>query len=293
MPLLSHCQALRCCVRRFRVSLFSGVSFVMEIFDSWITKVSLLAVLLVVRYILAFKVKTRAPKWAEFNRTTRETLDSALLTLFIVFGVLQPFVAQAYFIPTGSMENTLPPNDRILASKWIYRVSNPKFRDVVVFEAPPAALADSGLPPGTNYVKRCIGTPGDVIEIRDRVLFRNGVKVAEPYTKWADPDDIARFSYDLKIVGDAVYSRTYFGPGQVGMWVQNQIPAAMADQELISKAPPGKVPEGYYLMLGDHRNRSADGHVWGLLPRKDIVGKAFVVFWPPSHWGTVDRKSAS
>lgn len=266
---------------------------VMELFDSWPAKAGLLGLLLATRYILAFKFKPRNPLWKEWSHAGREMLDSALVTLFVVFAVLQPFVAQAYWIPTGSMENTLPPHDRILASKWIYRVSDPKFRDVVVFVAPPVALEGSGLPEGTNYVKRCIGTPGDVIEIRDRVLYRNGAKVAEPYTKWKDAGDWVRFSYDLKIVGDAVYSRQYFGPGQPGLWTKNNVPASLADQQLISDAPPGKVPAGYYLMLGDHRNRSADGHVWGLLPRENIVGKAFAVFWPPTHWGTVDRKSAS
>jgi signal peptidase I len=288
MPLLSHCLVAHCLFSTCR-----GNCIVMEFFDSWFTKVGFLALLVAMRYVLAFKVKPRSPQWIEWNKAGREMLDSAVLTLIVVFGLLQPFIAQAYYIPTGSMENTLPPYDRILASKWIYRVSDPKFRDVVVFKAPPAALAGSGLPEGTDYVKRCIGTPGDVIEIRDRVLYRNGAKVAEPYTKWKDIGDIGRFSYDMKIVGDAVYSREYFGPGQPGLWTKDSVPAPLADQKFISDAKPGKVPADYYLMLGDHRNRSADGHMWGLLPRRNIVGKAFVVFWPPSHWGTVDRKSAS
>jgi signal peptidase I len=44
-------------------------------------------------------------------------------------------------------------------------------------------------------------------------------------------------------------------------------------------------------MLGDHRSKSSDGHLWGLVPREDILGKAFAVFWPPRHWGLVDNKS--
>jgi signal peptidase I len=264
----------------------------MEIFDSWITKAGLLGLLLAARYALTFKVGPKGTKRAEWTHMGREMLDSALLTLLVVFGMLQPFVAQAYWIPTGSMENTLPPDDRILASKWIYRVSDPKCGDVVVFEAPPAALAGSGLPQGTNYVKRCIGTPGDVIEIRRTTLLRNGVRVSEPYTRWNDYPGQG-FSYDLKIVGDAVYSRRYDYAGAPQEWTQNDRPASPADQLRITAAKPGPVPPGFFLMLGDHRCNSADGHVWGLLPRQNVVGKAFVVFWPPSHWGTVDRKSAS
>jgi signal peptidase I len=264
----------------------------MEIFDSWFTKVGLLGLLLLARYVLAFKVRPRSIRWAEWARAGSETLDSALITLVVVFGLLQPFVAQAYWIPTGSMENTLPPNDRILTSKWIYRVSDPKFRDVVVFEAPPAALAGSGLPKGTHYVKRCIGAPGDVVEIRRTALYRNGIRESEPYTRWNDFVG-QNFSYDLKIVDGVVYSRRYSVTGVAQEWTKNDVPLAPADQLLLTKARPGAVPDGYFLMLGDHRCNSADGHVWGLLPRRNIVGKAFAVFWPPSHWGTVDRKSAS
>lgn len=261
--------------------------------DSWPVKFAVLGFLLLLRFAF-FKWRPRVEKWAAFAVSGREMLDSAVVTLAVVFLALQPFVVQAFYIPTGSMENTLPPGDRILASKWIYRVGDPKFRDVVVFEAPDAALLSSGQPRGTFFVKRCIGTPGDVVEIRGRTLFRNGIRVAEPYTKWKDGDEtlVGRFSYDLKIVGGAVYSRRYDFSGQAQPWTKNHVIVAQADQNRISSARAAKVPAGLFLMLGDHRNNSEDGHVWGFVPRQNVVGKAFGVFWPPRHWGVVDFKSA-
>ncbi len=261
-------------------------------FDSWPVKFAVLGILLFLRFGF-FKWRPRRERWAAFALSGREFLNSAIVTLAVVFLALQPFIAQAYFIPTGSMENTLPPHDRILVSKWVYRVGDPKFRDVVVFEAPDAALLSSGSPRGTVFVKRCIGVPGDVVEIRNRALFRNGVKVAEPYTRWTDGNEarVGRFSYDLKIVGGAVYSRRYDGSGNPQEWTKNGIVVAQADQNRISSAPPAKVPAGMFLMLGDHRNASNDGHIWGFVPRQNVVGKAFSVFWPPRHWGVVDVKS--
>ncbi|HEX8466110.1 MAG TPA: signal peptidase I [Abditibacterium sp.] len=263
--------------------------------DSWPVKIAILLALVTARYAF-FKWRPRGSRWQIVATSGRELADSTLLTLTLVFLLMQPFIAQAFYIPTGSMENTLPPGDKILVSKFIYRASEPKAGDVVVFEAPDAALISSGQPRGTFFVKRCIGAPGDVVEIRNRTLFRNGVRVAEPYSKWKDGNEaiLGRFSYDLKIVGGAVYSRSYHPfSGAPELWSKNGVVAPIGDQNFITAAKPGKVPAERFLMLGDHRNASNDGHVWGFVPRQNIIGKTFAVFWPPRHWGVVDRKSAS
>src|SRR5690606_6423732 len=113
-------------------------------------------------------------------------------------------------------------------------------------------------------------------------------KISEPYTKWS-PD--GRPSYDMKIIGGVVYSREYDAPGQPGIWRVNNVPQPESEQEAISQARPDAIPAGKLLMLGDHRNNSNDGHVWGFVPRENVVGKAIFVFWPPNRLALVDKLS--
>ena len=214
-------------------------------------------------------------------RAMGETLDAATVAIALVLFVIQPFILQSFWIPTGSMENTLRPQDRLLVSRTIYRLQEPKFQDVIVFEAPTAAAQE----PNTDFVKRCVGTPGDVVEVRKGTLFRGGKAVPEIYQLWSG----GALPYDMKIVGGAVYSRDYFAPNAPAPWMHNQIIAA--GQNAINAAPAGRVPPGQLLMLGDHRSHSLDGHFWGFVPRQNVIGKAVCVFWPPTRAGLVDNLS--
>ena len=96
-------------------------------------------------------------------RTIAELSETGLLAVALVFLILRPFFMQAFYIPSASMEPTLQGNsrvkDRILVSKFQYRLHPPRRGDVVVFLAPPAAMP--GDPP---FVKRLIGLPGDRVE---------------------------------------------------------------------------------------------------------------------------------
>lgn len=264
------------------------MSFVTSLTDNWLYKFILLGCLLALHYYL-----NRPGSDPRRHTGFKDSLQSFTVVFMVMFFLVQPFVAQAYYIPTGSMENTLPPDDRILTSKLVYKIGNPHRGDVVVFEAPESALRFTGQPAGTIFVKRCIGVPGDVVEIRDRKLLVNGRPVAEPYTRWSDGKEAltGRFSYDMKVVGDTVYSRQYDWQGRPGPWGSNGRVASPAAQDEITAIPPSPVPSQKFLMLGDHRNASADSHYWGFVDRSQIVSKAFAVFWPPKHWGTVDRKS--
>ena len=218
------------------------------------------------------------------SKGTVETLDSATIAIGLVFFVIQPFILQAFWIPSSSMENTLRIDDRLLVSRAIYRLQEPKFQDVVVFEAPPAAAQK----PHTDFIKRCVGTPGDVVEMRAGTLFHNGKAVPEIYKLWSS----AALPYDMKIVGSVVYSRNYYAPNMPAPWRKNLDEVPSANQAAISAAKPGKVPAGRLLMLGDHRSDSLDGHYWGFVPRENVVGKALCVFWPPKRLGLVDNLSA-
>ncbi len=184
------------------------------------------------------------------------------------------------------MENTLPVGTRILASPLAPRLAPVHAGDVLVFRPPLLALSLSSGQSDEVWIKRCIGTPGDVVEIKKNVLWRNGQMVAEPYAIWKSPG-LAPLIYDLKIVGGAVYSRFYEAPGLAGLWTQAGV--VVPDQNAILRAPSGAVPLDRFLMLGDHRNDSLDGHVWGFLRRDAVVGRAFASFWPIKNAGAINR----
>ncbi len=279
--------------------------------DSWPWKIAVVAALIGIReFIRLLSPKDPKSDSAETSKWLVETIDSAAIAIGLVLFVIQPFILQAFFIPSGSMEDTLRVGDRLLVSKLVYRLKPPAFQDVIVFKAPKAARLGNADPnEEMDYIKRCIGTPGDTVFVVNRQVFRNGVKVIEPYTKWSNgpslsdgstPDERVpqlggqgRFSYDMKIVDGAVYSREYEMDGQPGLWAKNNEVASQSDQAVITRAKAGQVPSGKYLFLGDHRSNSNDGHFWGFCPREALVGKAICVFWPPTRLGLVDHMSFS
>jgi signal peptidase I len=201
-----------------------------------------------------------------------ELLDSGLIAFILVFVLIRPFVVQAFYIPSESMEPTLRPGDRILVNKFVYRLNPPERGDVIVFDAPPQALEVGE--PQKDFVKRLIGLPGDRIVIRqdegvfikpkgsDTLLaFRDAVGVPLPNYNWAGRE--LTLSSDLR-------GQTY------------------------------TVPAGTYFVLGDNRNRSNDSHRWEdpvtrlsrpELAQGRVLGKAMVVFWPPQRIGLVSDHS--
>ncbi len=113
---------------------------------------------------------------------TLEFVDSGLVAVLLVFFILRPFVVQAFYIPSGSMEPTLQAGDRILVSKYIYYLGEPQVGDVVVFEAPPEASTEE-----KDFIKRVVGVPGDILEPHGGQLYRNGELVNEPYIRGPVP----------------------------------------------------------------------------------------------------------
>lgn len=259
-------------------------------FDSPYVKVAIVGALLGARaFVQLFSPVEANGQRSEMARSIIETLDSAAIALGLVLFIIQPFLLQAFFIPSGSMEDTLRIGDRLLVSKLTYRMDEPKFQDVVVFKAPDAS--GSG---GQDFIKRCIGTPGHTIEIRKTQLYRDGKLVTELYPKLSQPPSSGTYGYDMKIVDGKVCSREYtIAPDMPGLWeIAGESPRVMApDQERITKAKSEAVPASHLLMLGDNRHNSNDGHAWGFVPRENVVGKAIFVFWPPTRIGLVDKKS--
>ncbi len=98
------------------------------------------------------------------------------LCLIFAFGIVRPFVAEMFYVPSESMAPTLRAGDQVLALKFMYRFAEPDSGDLVVFDSPERGEETT--------IKRVVGFPGDAIEIRDGVLSVNGEPRREPYVDY-------------------------------------------------------------------------------------------------------------
>ena len=143
--------------------------------------------LILAPYLKSIPVHRRSGLYGAF-RILNESLDAIVYAGVFVFLIIRPFGIQMFQIPTGSMLDTLQINDFIVANKAIYRYSDPKVGDIVVFRPPAGAIQDPSYidPDGQvnqDYIKRCVGVPGDLVEIKDHKLWRNGKAIDEPFLR--------------------------------------------------------------------------------------------------------------
>lgn len=165
-------------------------------------------------------------------------VETVVLTAVIFLGI-QTFVAQPYRVEQGSMENTLLPNQYVLVDKLTPRFNAYGRGDIVVF-VPPGDLGS------TPFIKRVIGLPGDVVDLRRGQVLINGQAISEPY----------------------VYPGQTTGPvgGQQAHWV---------------------VPPQTVFVMGDHREVSTDSRVFGSVPLGNVVGRAWLRYWPFDTFGVL------
>lgn len=121
----------------------------------WYKVLVIVAVLLVLRFVL---LKSKS----QFAKSIGETAESLAVAMALVFFIIRPFIVQAFFIPSASMHPTLLEQDHILVNKFVYRFSDPKRGDVVVFKSPPAANPDGV---ERDFIKRVVAVPGDTVRI--------------------------------------------------------------------------------------------------------------------------------
>lgn len=240
-----------------------------------------------------------------FARFVNEISDALTYAAIVVFFLVRPFAIQTFWIPSGSMIDTLMEGDMIVANKLIYRFQEPKRGDIVVFEPPrEAPNAQDG---NVDYIKRLIGLPGDTVEIKDRVLYLNGQKFDEPYvdftslasgfrtvlpeSEWSSglyPDfklvEVGGKIVPLLITTDGYANYGIYESGQGSTQYNGAYPSPNDEEsKKWAKLPAAKVPEGMYLFMGDNRNGSADGRFWGLVRRDKIVGKSEFIWMPFSR----------
>jgi signal peptidase I len=161
--------------------------------------------------------------------------------------VYRASVAQAYALPTGSMEPTILMGDRVLASKWDYGWRLPLLarpltarRDVVRGEL---VVFPYPQDPGRTYLKRVVGLPGERFEIRGKRVFIDGRRLEEPYAHFIEA------------------------------------PGTDSPSELWNNFPAVTVPADSYFVLGDNRDNSRDSRFWGFLRGSDLQGRPRLVYW--------------
>ncbi|MEH2053754.1 signal peptidase I [Nostoc sp.] len=189
---------------------------------------------------------------AELGRTI-------VLSIVLALGI-RTFVAEARWIPSGSMEPTLhgTPNqweaDKIIVDKLKYKFADPQRGDIVVF-SPTKELQKEQYQDA--FIKRIIALPGEKIQLKDGKVYINNKPLPEG---------------------------NYLSSGQTTV-----IDVCQSGQQPPFLAKPQTIPADSYLVLGDNRNSSYDGRCWGLVPRQNIIGRAVVRFWPLNHVGGIDK----
>jgi signal peptidase I len=170
-----------------------------------------------------------------FLRWIGETILLVGLAFVLALGI-KTFVVQPFLIPSGSMEPTLQIGDRVLVNKFIYRFTQPKQGDVVVFISPDDKA--------TDFIKRVIAVGGQTVDISDGLVSVDGKRLSEPY-------------------------------------VNRQV----VDHYNLDKAV--KIPQGQVWLMGDNRTNSRDSRFFGPRPANELLGEAFVIYWPLGRIGTL------
>jgi len=269
------------------------------------------------------KPETPKEKIIEFFR---QLFFAAIAAFFII-----TFIIQNTRIPTGSMKDTILVGDFVLVNKFIYGSSSPKYipftqielpffrlpafkepqsTDIVVFEYPGDRDQLHASELGVNYVKRCIGTPGDTIEIIDKLVFVNGKEYwRPPHIKYYDGKSgnflkpKPRGYSDPRIFPKGMnWNEDNYGPlvipkegstislnkYNVEQWrtiidreYDKRVVDVKDDVVLINDIPVSSYTfkKDYYFMMGDNRDNSMDSRFWGLVPRDLVVGQAFITLF--------------
>jgi signal peptidase I len=205
-----------------------------------------------------------APSADESKRNT--VAEWTVTALFLLFGTTT--LAQAFVIPTGSMQDTLLVGDHLLVdklayapagsfSKYVLPYEDPKHGDIIVFRYP----ADINV----TLVKRLIGMPGDRLRITNGVVYRNGVRLNEPYV-------FHKYAYDPTFDN---FPNPCCRPVKEDLAQERQ--RAMLEQNIVDGDVV--VPADSYFAMGDNRDNSSDSRYWGFVPRENITGKPFLIYW--------------
>jgi len=202
----------------------------------------------------------------------RDYFETIVICVIFVVAA-RAFVFQQSKIPTGSMIPTLLIGDYIVVNKFIYAPTatslerallptrDVRRKDIVVFKYPEE--------PEKDYIKRIIGLPGEVVEIRDKTVYIDGEPLDEPYK--VHETELNQDSWNRVKEGESL--------GQLSAATPRRRNLAHFRSDEHFNFGPYLVPADSYFAMGDNRDNSKDSRSWGSVPRDNIKGRAFVIFW--------------
>lgn len=193
----------------------------------------------------------RRSSWSHTAREVPILVISAAVLAFL----LKTLVAQAFYIPSGSMLPQLQINDRVVVSKLSYRLHDPRRGDIVVFDCPAVSCVNQkreeggvkGIlrkvaegvgvvqPSAEEFIKRVVALPGETVEGKDGAVYIDGRRLVEPY---------------------------------------------LPPNTITSDFAPLKIPAKHLWVMGDNRTNSSDSRVFGPIPRSSVVGRTVLRVWP-------------
>ena len=232
----------------------------------------------------------------------------SIITAIVLVLIIQRFYLGNFMVPTGSMEPTIMPKDRLFGNMISYKFRAPKREEIVVFKEP---IQNKVL-----YTKRIMGLPGENVCIKDNYLYINNNKIES--RNYSPLGDLGNNTWIVPKKGDKVtiipggnYTEEYMrrninvgriqdillqNPGEIKEAIPSlefyvngertgMILDLVHDKKIIKDLMDGKTIEttledDYYLALGDNTDGSYDSRMWGFVKEDRIRGKAFVRFWP-------------
>ena len=231
--------------------------------------------------LLAKKRRLMQAEGEEVDEPVLVEYARSLFPIIFVVLVLRSFLAEPFRIPSTSMMPTLLVGDFILVNKFAYglrlpvlntkivEVGEPGRGDVVVFRYPGVGEGDPNT--GSDYIKRVVGLPGDRIAFRGQTLYVNDQAVAKA---------------PVGVYVGAGHGREMTGAGvfEVDLGTRRHRSLEVAPFGNPRTEGSWEVPAGHYFVMGDNRDHSADSRVWGFVPERNLVGKAFLIWLNCEGW---------
>ncbi|MDD4308841.1 MAG: signal peptidase I [Candidatus Cloacimonetes bacterium] len=241
----------------------------------------------------------------------------AILFAFVAAMIIRNYTFENFLIPSSSMEKTLLVGDYLVANKLKYYFTDPKQGEIVTFRFPKIEEGTPEHPDSKNdfikifhpiyidkstsfakypltafhltyyarknVVKRVIGMPGDIVEIKNKIVFVNGKEYTKGFENYGNA--IPNPPASPRVVEDFTYAEDQMDFISMSQWYLPYIAYPENDSTMVRKVfnrdwfGPIKVPPGQYFVMGDNRDVSEDSRYWGFLERRFITGTPWMIFW--------------